>query len=239
MVGARTQSCTGTKFPSGVFETPASAISPYGHFCYSFVFAIIICNSMAKFRKWTDDQLIEAIKTTTSLRQTLLKLGLCGRGGGSYSTIQQHIKKMNLNTSHWTGQVWNKNRKSPSSRRRPLEDFLVENSLPLDSKTKKRLRQANILGSTCQACGLGDWWNGKPIQLQIDHINGVRGDHKIENLRLLCPNCHSQTATFAGRSLAGRKIVIKNCKMCQTQIPSSRKMCQPCFQRSQYKKIKP
>ena len=63
---------------------------------------------------------------------------------------------------------------------------------------KRRLLMAGKLRNQCDFCGLSEW-RGQPISIQIDHINGVRDDHRIENLRMLCPNCHSQTETFAGK----------------------------------------
>ena len=65
---------------------------------------------------------------------------------------------------------------------------------------KERLIKEGILTKICSECGITDEWNNKPITLQLDHINGVRDDHRLENLRLLCPNCHSQTDTYCGRN---------------------------------------
>ncbi|MFI1180619.1 HNH endonuclease [Streptomyces sp. NPDC020799] len=56
----------------------------------------------------------------------------------------------------------------------------------------------------CAECDIGDTWRGKHLVLEIDHINGDRLDNRIENLRYLCPSCHSQTSTFANRSARGR-----------------------------------
>jgi len=67
-------------------------------------------------------------------------------------------------------------------------------------KLKKRLVKEGILEYNCSSCGIGDEWNGKPITLQLDHINGVNNDHRLDNLRMLCPNCHSQTDTWCGRN---------------------------------------
>jgi 5-methylcytosine-specific restriction endonuclease McrA len=68
------------------------------------------------------------------------------------------------------------------------------------ASVRRRLLMAGILENICEVCGLREW-QGKPISMQIDHINGIRDDHRLENLRMLCPNCHSQTPTFSGRNV--------------------------------------
>jgi 5-methylcytosine-specific restriction endonuclease McrA len=65
---------------------------------------------------------------------------------------------------------------------------------------KARLVRAGLLGTTCQSCGLASW-QGEPLNLHLDHINGIKHDNRLENLRMLCPNCHSQTPTYGGRNL--------------------------------------
>lgn len=96
---------------------------------------------------------------------------------------------------------------------RPLENF--NRSIPLadilagwhpqygTSKLKKRLVADNVLPDMCAVCGTGPTWNGSPLTLQLDHINGNSSDHRLVNLRIICPNCHSQTVTFAGRGKTG------------------------------------
>lgn len=84
----------------------------------------------------------------------------------------------------------------------PLSEILVEDSAYTNiTRLKIRLLREGLLEPKCYAvdCGLTEW-KGKPISLQLDHINGDNLDHRIENLRLLCPNCHSQTDTFAGKN---------------------------------------
>lgn len=67
------------------------------------------------------------------------------------------------------------------------------------AKVKTRLIKEGYLECKCVWCGITDTWNDKPIVLHLDHINGINNDHRLENLRLLCPNCHSQTNTYAGK----------------------------------------
>ena len=71
---------------------------------------------------------------------------------------------------------------------------------------KRRLIQAGILFNMCEECGATEW-RGKPLSIQIDHRNGIRDDHRLENLRMLCPNCHSQTATFGAKNRGRSRVV--------------------------------
>lgn len=71
-------------------------------------------------------------------------------------------------------------------------------------KLSKRLVAAGVLTNKCAACGAGDTWNNKPLTLQLDHINGVSTDHRLENLQLLCPNCHTQTETYGSKNIKSR-----------------------------------
>lgn len=64
---------------------------------------------------------------------------------------------------------------------------------------KRRLLDAGLLRNVCDGCGISEWL-GAPICIQIDHRNGISNDHRLENLRMLCPNCHSQTETYAARN---------------------------------------
>ncbi len=100
------------------------------------------------------------------------------------------------------------------------ESILVENSTyTWTGGLKKRLLKEGLLQYRCYICGLTEWL-GKPISLQLDHENGVRSDCRIENLRLLCPNCHSQTPTFAGKR--------HKTHSCGTPIHYSSEMCRSC-----------
>jgi 5-methylcytosine-specific restriction endonuclease McrA len=87
------------------------------------------------------------------------------------------------------------------SNKRELEEILVENSTYTNrTALKTRLLKEGLITYECAICKNKGEWNGNPLTLQLDHINGINNDHRLENLRFLCPNCHSQTNTFSGRN---------------------------------------
>lgn len=158
--------------------------------------------------KWTDEELIAAVKEATSIRQLLLKLNLVGNGG-NYIAIPKRIKELGLDISHFLGRGHLKGKTHNWAPNRELDDVLVENSTYVCTYSlKNRLINEQLLQEICSICGLTEWCNTK-LSLQLDHINGKRTDNRIENLRLLCPNCHSQTDTFAGRNSKNRQVKSK------------------------------
>ena len=83
----------------------------------------------------------------------------------------------------------------------PLEEILIGKHPTFQtSKLKNKLLKEAIKTNSCEECGLSDEWNGKLIVMHLDHINGRSDDHRLENLKMLCPNCHSQTPTYSGRN---------------------------------------
>lgn len=101
---------------------------------------------------------------------------------------------------------WYKARQRGEIRSRPLAKPIDEILRTSRSRrtVKTRLMQAGILKNRCDECGI-DEWQGKPLSIHVDHINGVRDDHRLVNLRMLCPNCHSQTETYGGKNVGRRK----------------------------------
>lgn len=152
-------------------------------------------------RTWDADALREAVAASRSIAGVLRHLDL-KVGGSQYIAIKQAIADHGLDTSHFTGQGWTKGRTNPVRvYRRPLSEILVENSDYLTtSELRKRLLKEGLKDHLCEECG-GRTWNGRPIPLQLDHVNGDRTDNRLQNLRLLCPNCHAQTDTYCGRNI--------------------------------------
>lgn len=100
---------------------------------------------------------------------------------------------------------------------------------------KHYIYRNKLLIDKCSICGLEPIWNNKKLILQIDHINGVNNDHRLENLRLLCPNCHSQTDTFAGHNVK-KNIRPTKCTLCHNIISRRAKLCLSCSAKTRKRK---
>jgi hypothetical protein len=155
---------------------------------------------MPRIRRYTDQAIVEAVQSSESIRQVLAKLTLSPTGA-NYLGIQKHFKRLELDTSHFTGQGHLRGKHHSWTPSLPLSAILVENSTYLwTNKLKKRLLKEGLLVNRCALCGSEPVWLGMPLVLILDHINGKHNDHRLENLRLLCPNCNSQQPTFAGKN---------------------------------------
>lgn len=126
------------------------------------------------------------------------KIGLSEKGGNAREKIHKRCKELGIDYTNLS-KTNPPDRKIPN--KRELKDILVENSTYTNRTfLKARLVKENLLKYECAICGNQGLWNNSPLSLQLDHINGINNDHRLENLRFLCPNCHSQTETFSGRN---------------------------------------
>jgi hypothetical protein len=145
-----------------------------------------------------------AVREARSIAQVCRHLGL-RVAGGNYKTIRRCVDAMGLDTSHWTGKGHLRGRRHGWAVSMPLELVLTSPTPYRGSGTqlKKRLLDAGLLADVCRLCG-GREWHGRKLSLHLDHTNGNHDDNRIENLRLLCPNCHSLTETYCGRNKGKR-----------------------------------
>lgn len=158
-------------------------------------------------RTWNESQLVDAARTSTSLAQVIRKLGLI-EAGGNYDQVKKYIKEYDIDISHFKGMAWNKGLHIRTNIIIPLEEILVDGSNFQSFKLKKRLFAAKIKQMKCEECGWAKYSDEGYLPLELDHINGNRHDNRLENLRVLCPNCHSLKPTHRGRNRGRRGGVI-------------------------------
>ncbi|MGA5820663.1 HNH endonuclease [Kitasatospora sp. NPDC094028] len=149
---------------------------------------------------YTKELLEEAVAASQSVAGVLRYLNK-PQAGGTQAHVGRRIKALGIDTSHFTGQAHNRGK--PSARRLPPGEVLVQRPAEAKRLPGSRIRRALAeLGrpEECQDCGVGPEWQGRPMTLEVDHVNGDWSDNRPENLRLLCPNCHAVTDTYCGRN---------------------------------------
>jgi len=138
------------------------------------------------------------VKNSKSISEIIRYFDFCVTTS-MYKIIYQKCLEDNIDYSHISlGRDSNRGRKFPS-KAIPLKEIMIKNSTYSRGHLKKRLIRDKILENKCNICNLKPEWNNNKLVMVLDHINGINNDHRIENLRLLCPNCNSQQDTFAGR----------------------------------------
>lgn len=144
---------------------------------------------------YTKEQLVKAVSSSTSFRQVLIKLGLSPRGGNN-ATVKRLALKWNVDTSHFLG---GSQKGRPRRLRVDLDDYL-NNKRPCGSfRLKNRLLREKILQPVCSTCNNSTWLD-QPIPLELDHKDDNNLNNSLDNLRLLCPNCHALTPTYRGKN---------------------------------------
>lgn len=150
----------------------------------------------SKVYQVSNEEFIALVKSSSNYSECLRKLGLSTNGGSSLDVLKRRIQELNCSVNHFEY-----HKSSNAGIKTPLKVILVENSSYTNTNAlKKRLIKEGLVENKCSICGQLPIWNNQPLVLQLDHINGNNRDNRIENLRLVCPNCHSQTGTYSGKN---------------------------------------
>lgn len=150
-------------------------------------------------KRWLKEDLIKAAKESYSVRNVIKLLGL-RPAGGNYSQINKYIALFKINISHFKGKGWNKGLVGLGNPRRTLDEILNLDTYFQSYKLKRRLYKEGLKAELCEECGWAKVSEDGRIPLELDHINGNSRDNRLENLRVLCPNCHSLKPTHRGRN---------------------------------------
>ena len=145
---------------------------------------------------YTEEEARAAIAASKSWAESLRRLGLCSTGG-AWRILKKYAEIWKIRTDHFdpeAGRIENLRKTQ-----RPLSEVLVANSTYPRKDVKRRLLAEGLREPRCELCGQGEIWQGRPMSMILDHINGVRDDHRLENLRMVCPNCAATLDTHCGR----------------------------------------
>ena len=156
---------------------------------------------MKKWEKFSDQELQQIIKNSRSIREVAIKLGYSPDGGGSITIIKDMLEIKKFDISHFAGQGWNKNN-FDYSRFQYGKVIKITSALPAITALR---------GHKCEQCHLTQW-NNQPIPLEIHHIDGNHLNNNLDNLQLLCPNCHALTDNYCGKNIVKNHKFIHNLK---------------------------
>lgn len=182
------------------FESTRLADAPCRRLCFIRFFVYCFMKKRTHY-KYTKELLEPIVKNSISIAQVLLALKL-KYAGGSYRHISKIIKEFEISTTHFKRQGWNKG--LPSLNRHTKESAFKKIFILNGSKTrgvilKRLLLELDIKKEICETCKIDPVWNNQPLSLHVHHINGNHFDNRLENLQILCPNCHTQTPTYGSK----------------------------------------
>ena len=141
-------------------------------------------NSLVDF--YTKEQLRKIVETSSSMAEVIQRLGYTTKNGSNATTVKKRLKRYEISTDHFY-------HKTPTKRNE--ENVFCENSTASQHTLRMWFMKLNNVDKKCAICGQEQTWNGKHLTLILDHINGNKHDNRMENLRLVCPNCNQQLET--------------------------------------------
>ncbi len=160
---------------------------------------------MPALQKYTKEWLENLCQESFSLAEVLQKAGRKS-GGGNQATLKKKIAEFQIDTSHFTGQGWSKGKTRETDSRinfkdkYEFEEIFTEDSIIKRTVVRRYILRHNLFEYKCAFCGNDGHWLEQEIALDLDHINGISNDHRLVNLRFLCPNCHATTETYRGKN---------------------------------------
>jgi hypothetical protein len=160
-----------------------------------------------------EEQARQAIAASRSWSEALRRLGFC-HSGGNPNVLRRRAAKWGISTAHFD--PYAASREALKRDPKPISEILVVGSSYSRSSLKRRLFESGLKERRCELCGQGELWRGKPIGLILDHVNGVRDDNRLLNLRIVCPNCAATLATHCGRINRAVPPEPRECRRCGT-----------------------
>lgn len=195
---------------------------------------------MALIDLYSKEELETIVKESNSLAEVVHRLGYSTQSGDNNKTLKNRFKEYGIDTSHF--------RYSHGIKRSP-ENVFIENSTANQTTMRRWYQKGNYSPYKCSICGIEPEWMGKPLTLILDHVNGKNTDHRIENLRWVCPNCNQQLETTGfrnpNRTISAKKLYEKRmaekkiCPRCGKPMSPTAEMCLACYEVERKSKIKP
>jgi hypothetical protein len=152
---------------------------------------------MAKGPRYGEGEARRAIAASRSWAEALVRLGMC-RTGGNYKILRKHAGRWGISTEHFDRYA--STRGTGARARTPIEQILVAGSTFSRTHLKERLYAEGLKRPVCELCGQGEVWRGRRMGLILDHVNGVSNDNRLQNIRIVCPNCAATLDTHCGRA---------------------------------------
>lgn len=150
--------------------------------------------------RWKEENVKKVVSSSFSIREVIRKLGLVP-AGGNYAQCHFYIQRYSIDTSHFKGQGWHKGISLPREPIYSLEELLTIGGHISRRNLKRRLYNAGLKKPACEECGWSEISPDGRRPVELDHINGDNTDHRLSNLRILCPNCHSLKPTHRGSNI--------------------------------------
>ena len=174
-----------------------------------------------KFYDWNEQKLREAVANSVNYKDVLRFLDIPTNGNNN-STLKRKIEHLGIDISHFTFAP-----KIRAKRIKDIKDYLVDGSKCSRHVLKRHLLSEGYKQNICEICGISEW-NGKPLAMQIHHKDGNTHNNRLDNLMMICPNCHAQTENYRGKANVKNERPKHYCEDCGREIGGTSVRCPSC-----------